>query len=86
VRVTEWNSDDYLICERQQVTEGDAQALARALARALKKIPKSDSASTGKGTGREVAYFAGYARDGLADFVAYCKRGSFRVTDDVYDE
>jgi hypothetical protein len=86
VRVEEWNADDYSTCARQQVTEADALALAAALGRALAAIPKDEATPLPKGASPELAFFTGYARGGLADFAKYCKRGAFRITDDVYDE
>ncbi len=85
VRVTEWDATDYATCARQQVTEADAAALAAALRRALVAIPKEETAPSAAGASPELAFFSGYARGGLADFAGYCKRGAFRVTDDVYD-
>ena len=87
VRMAEWNADDYTTCARQQVTEADALALlGAALGRALAAIPKNESAPPPEGSSPELAFFSGYARSGLADFAKYCKRGAFRITDDVCDE
>jgi hypothetical protein len=86
VWVAEWNADDYSTCGRQQVTEADALALAAALGRALAVIPKDATVPPPEGASPELAFFTGYTRGGLADFAKYCKRGAFRITDDVYDE
>lgn len=86
VRVAEWDTNDYITCARQQVTEADALALAAALSRALEAIPKDEAAPPPKDASLELAFFTGYARGGLADFAKYCKRGMFRITDDAYDE
>lgn len=85
VRVSDWNAGDYTTCERQQITEADAWALAAALERALAAIQNGDAVQSPEGASPELMFFTGYARGGLADFVKYCERGGFRVTDDVYD-
>jgi cell wall assembly regulator SMI1 len=82
VRVADWNATDYTTYAGQQVTEPDALALAAALGRALAAIPKGDRAKPPKGASREVRYFTGYYRRGLADFAKFCKRGAFRI---IYD-
>jgi hypothetical protein len=85
VRVAEWNPDDYATCARQQVTETDALTLAAALERALAAIPKDSTAPPSEGAGTEPVFFSGSDCAGLADFAEYCKRGAFRITDDVYN-
>lgn len=86
VRKADWDANDYISCDRQQVAESDALAIAEALDRALATIPLGVLARPPKRASAEIAFFTGYAREGLADFAAYCRRGAFRVTDDVYNE
>lgn len=86
VRVGKWDAGDYTTRVGQQVTAEDASALATALDKALAAIPKGDAAKSKKGASRELAFFTGYARRDLGDFIKYCRRGAFRITDDPTDE
>jgi hypothetical protein len=86
VRKADWGAADYLTCSRQQVTSDDALAMAAALSRALQRIPTARNAPPPKDASPELKQFSGLHRDGLADFASFCRRGAFRITDDVYDD
>jgi cell wall assembly regulator SMI1 len=86
VRVADWDATDYITLARQQVAKADALALAEALGRTLAAIPKGDRGAPPEDASRELAFFTGYNRRGLADFARYCKRGAFRITEDHADE
>jgi cell wall assembly regulator SMI1 len=83
VRVADWDAEDYTSREGQQVTGADALALAATLGRALKTIPKGRAALPPEGASPALAFFTGHTRGELAGLVQYCKRGAFRVTDDL---
>jgi hypothetical protein len=85
LRKAQWDCNDYINCERQQVEAEDALSLAAALDRALQAIPIKVNAKPPKKVSAQLAFFFGYAREGLADFVGFCRLGAFRITDDVCD-
>lgn len=84
VRKSEWNTEDYLTCARQQVTDEDALGLARALSRAVKSVRNSTSKPPTSIAGSS-ELLSGYAIGGMKDFIAFCRHGAFRITDDVCD-
>lgn len=77
-----WEIGEYTFLENQLIKEADALAMAAALERALKAIPKGEAAPLPTGVSRAMRFFSGTGRIWLADFVKYCKRGAFRITDD----
>lgn len=85
IRKADWDSNDYRSWSRQQVTAEDSLRFAAALAKALKQIPTGPISKPPKSASKELEQFYGIERDGLADFVKFCRRGAFRITDDVCD-
>jgi len=86
VRKADWDSADYFSGSRQQVAGDDALAFAAALSKALTRIATARNAPPPKDASSELKQFCGWHRDGLADFASFCRRGAFRITDDVCND
>ncbi|MCA1963923.1 MAG: hypothetical protein LDL31_08270 [Prosthecobacter sp.] len=79
-RVADWDADDYVSCNGQQMTAPDVAAMADALSKALKKIPTKPNKPLPKPASKALKEFCGWHREGLSDFVSFCKDGAFRIT------
>jgi len=76
-----WNGD-YLTAQRQRVTSDDAEQLAQAL-----ELVVADLETTSKTHNPKALDFVDvHWQDGLSDFAAFCRRGPFRITDDVCND
>ncbi len=82
----DWDAMDYISPQRQTVTAADASNMAEALSRSLDKISNDPTKRLPKRSSKGVRAFWGWHRAGLQDFVDYCQRGSFRVTDDPFEQ
>ncbi len=78
-----WNGD-YLTAQRQRVTSDDAEQLAQALKAAIADIAKVSKTRNVHRT-KALRLVNAYWKYGLSDFVGFCRRGPFRITDDVCD-
>lgn len=78
-----WDGD-YLTAQKQRVTASDAEQLAKALKRAVKDLSTVSKTSTAENL-KVLEFVDRNYKDGLSDFADFCRRGSFRITDDLAD-
>lgn len=73
---------DYLTAQRQRVTSEDAEQLAQALLLVVANLEEVSTAHDSNSL-KAIEFVDVRWQGSLSDFAAFCRRGPFRITDDV---